>query len=89
MDQFVHPYAKMPLLPLILNILFPFLGTIAMGALKEGGACMKTLAVGVISSLLFQGSVWFLWWTGLALIVALILFLFNCYITFLAYKKCQ
>ena len=85
----MHPYAKMPLLPLLLNILVPVFGTTVMGCLKEGGACMKTVALGVISTFLIYNLFIWLWWTLIAPLVSFVLWVFNCYLTFLAYKKCQ
>ena len=85
----MHPYAKMPLLPLILNIFFPVVGTTAMGCLKEGGACFKTIALGIISTLLIYNLFFWLWWTLVAPLISFLLWVFNLYVTYLAYKKCQ
>jgi len=79
----------MPLLPLLLNILFPVFGTSVMGCLKEGGADMKTVALGIISTFLIYNLFIWLWWTLIAPLISFVLWVFNLYLTFLAYKKCQ
>ena len=88
MDQFIHPYAKLPWLPLLVNCLWVGWGTTISGALKEGGPCWKTVALGVVSTLGFYWSFPLMYVTfGLSLILALCWWVLGVYIGYLGLKK--
>ena len=90
MDQFIHPYPKMPWLPLVINLLWVGWGTTISGALKEGGPCWKTVALGVVSTIGFYWSIGFMYVTfGLSLILALLWWALGVYIGYKGMKMCS
>ena len=51
LDQFVHPYAKLPWLPLLINCIWVGWGTTISAILKEGGPDVKTIILGIFNTM--------------------------------------
>ena len=90
MDSLIHPYAKLPWLPLLINCLWVGWGTTISGLLKEGGADMKTVALGLCSTVGFYACFPFMYITlGFSLIIALCWDLLGIYIGYKGMKACS
>ena len=90
MDGFVHPYPKMPWLPLLINLFFVGWGTTISALIKEGGPCWKTVGLGVVSTFLFVICLEFGYFTlGISWLVSLALFILHVYIGYLGMQKCK
>ena len=81
MDSLIHPYAKLPWLPLVINIIWCGWGTTVSGALKEGGPCVKTIIVGLLSTSCYYGGFILSAYTfGLAIFIPILFWILNVYI---------
>ena len=92
MDGICHPQPKFPWLPYALWalgsvwLLCPGFGMIANGAMKEGGMCIKTIAIGfVLNCLSWFGLFW--GWFLLPLILPLVAWVFGGYHGYVVYNK--
>ncbi len=86
MDSISHPVPKMPWLPLVLNFLWPGLGTAVDGCYGPSGLDIKVLALGIIISWLYVVA-WLWWFFLLPLVLALVLWAFGLYHGYIIYKK--
>ena len=90
MDSLIHPYAKLPWLPLGINIIYCGWGTTVSGALKEGGPDVKTIIVGLVStSLYYFGIILSAYTMGLAIFLPICIWILNVYIGYKGMQKAQ
>ena len=88
MDSLVLP-CKTPILPLVLNIFCPGFGSAVDGCYNTAGKTdIKVIAFGLILNILWDFSVFWLWWFfGLGLLLGFVIHVITLYHGYLIMQK--